>query len=184
MFQDGQNDHHWDNLQIWMEKIIFFHHKHTKWFIASRRYSWNCSYFIIFCDIIKCTVLLINMKFGRYLKMVNYKSIMFKKLITVEIRKFCIVGNLSDKILSTSPARFRCIMWQDIKIWSQLNIINILLDIVCLTMSHHLFLEFWLVDTWLTMRHHLFLKFWLIDLFFSQWHHHHAVTWLENVCQI
>ena len=50
------------------------------------------------------------MKFGRYLKMVNYKSIMFKQLITVEIRKFYVVGNLSDKILSTSAARFHCII--------------------------------------------------------------------------
>ena len=58
--------------------------------IASRRYSWNCSYYIIFCDVIKCAVFLLNMKFGRYLKVVNNKSIMFKLLITVGIWKFCI----------------------------------------------------------------------------------------------
>ena len=65
---------------------------------------------LFFCDIIKCAVFLLNMKFGRYLKMVNNKSIMFKQLITVQIWKFCVVGNLSDEILSTSAARFRCII--------------------------------------------------------------------------
>ena len=36
-----------------------------------------------------------------------------------------------------------------------------------LTMGHHLFLEFWLVDTW----------------FFADWRHHRAITRLENVRQ-
>ena len=40
---------------------------------------------LFFCDIIKCAVFLLNMKFGRYLKVVNNKSIMFKLLITVGI---------------------------------------------------------------------------------------------------
>ena len=44
---------------------------------------------LFFCDIIKCAVFLLNMKFGRYLKVVNNKSIMFKQLITVRIWKFC-----------------------------------------------------------------------------------------------
>ena len=44
---------------------------------------------------------------------------------------------------------------------------NILLHIVCLKMMHHLFLEFWLVDTW----------------FFTHWRHHRAATCLENVRQ-
>ena len=36
----------------------------------------------------------------------------------------------------------------------------------------------------LTMRHHLFLKFWLVDTwFFADWRHHRAVTRLENVRQ-
>ena len=34
--------------------------------ITSKRYNWNCSYYVIFCDIIKCSVFLGNMKFGRY----------------------------------------------------------------------------------------------------------------------
>ena len=45
--------------------------------------------------------------------------------------------------------------------------LNVGLHIVHLTMRHHLFLKFWLVDTW----------------FFADWRHHHAVTCLENVCQ-
>ena len=56
---------------------------------------------------------------GSYLKVVNKKSMMFKQLITAGIYKFCVVGNLSDEILSTSAVRFRYIMWQDIKMWSQ-----------------------------------------------------------------
>ena len=47
---------------------------------------------------------------GRYLKVVNNKSTMFKQLITVEIWKFCVVGNLGDEILSTSAERFSCII--------------------------------------------------------------------------
>ena len=36
----------------------------------------------------------------------------------------------------------------------------------------------------LTMRHHLFLVFWLVDIwFFTCWCHHSAVTCLENVLQ-
>ena len=36
----------------------------------------------------------------------------------------------------------------------------------------------------LTMRHHLFLKFWLVDTwFFADWRHHRAVTRLESVRQ-
>ena len=36
----------------------------------------------------------------------------------------------------------------------------------------------------LTMRHHLFLKFWLVDIcFFADWRHHRAVTRLESVRQ-
>ena len=42
---------------------------------------------LFFCDIIKCAVFLLNMKFARYPKVLNNKSIMFKQLITV--------GNLS-----------------------------------------------------------------------------------------
>ena len=38
---------------------------------------------------------------------------------------------------------------------------------VRLTMRHHLFLEFWLVDTW----------------FFADWRQHRGVTHLENVRQ-
>ena len=48
------------------------------------------------------------MKFGRYLTVVNNKSIMFKQLVTVGIQKFCAVGNLNDEILSTSTVRFHC----------------------------------------------------------------------------
>ena len=34
------------------------------------------------------------------------------------------------------------------------------------------------------MRHHLFLKFWLVDTwFFADWRHHHAVTHLKNLPQ-
>ena len=35
---------------------------------------------------------------------------MFKQLITVGTWKFCVAGNLSDEILSTSAARFCCII--------------------------------------------------------------------------
>ena len=45
-----------------------------------------------------------------YLKVVNNKSIMFKQLIKVGIRKFCVKGNLSDEIHSISAARFHCII--------------------------------------------------------------------------
>ena len=44
---------------------------------------------------------------------------------------------------------------------------NLISHIVRLAMRHHLFLEFWLVDTW----------------FFADWRHHRAVTRLENVRQ-
>ena len=64
---------------------------------------------LFFCDIIKCAVFLLNMKFGRYLKVVNNKSIIFKQLITVGIWKFCGEENLRDEILSNSAARFHCI---------------------------------------------------------------------------
>ena len=47
---------------------------------------------------------------GRYLKVVNNKCTTFKQLITVGIWKFCVVGNLGDEILSTSAARFSCII--------------------------------------------------------------------------
>ena len=40
---------------------------------------------LLFCDIIKCAVFLLNTKFGRYVKVVNNKSIKFKQLITVGI---------------------------------------------------------------------------------------------------
>ena len=42
-----------------------------------------------------------------------------------------------------------------------------ILHIVRLTVRHHLFLEFWLVDTW----------------FFTHWRHYRAATRLENVRQ-
>ena len=35
---------------------------------------------------------------------------MFKQLIKVGIRKFCVKGNLSDEIHSISAARFHCII--------------------------------------------------------------------------
>ena len=41
-------------------------------------------------------------------------------------------------------------------------------QLVRLTNWHHLFLEFWLVNTW----------------FFARWRHQHAVTRLENVRQL
>ena len=104
--------------------------------IANTRYNWNCSYYLIFCDIIKCAVFLLNMKFRRYyyLKVVNNKSIMFKQLITVGIWKLCAVGNLSGTIHSISAARFRYItsdraLYVTRQMWSQLNIIdNIILS--------------------------------------------------------
>ena len=114
-----------DNFKIWMEKNSFM--TNVPNVIASRRYSWNCSYYIIFCDIIKCAVFLINMKFAWYLKVVNNKSIMFNQLITVGIWKVCIVGNLSDESHSNSAARFCCIIC--VKTWSQLKTAaNILLS--------------------------------------------------------
>ena len=85
--------------------------------------------YIISCDydIIKCTVFLLNMKFGQYLKVLNNKSIMFKQLITVGIWWFCIVGSLSDESHSISAARFCCTICD--KTWSQLKITdNILLS--------------------------------------------------------
>ena len=92
----------------WKKEFSFI----TNDVIANKRYNWNCSYYLIFCDIIKCAVFLLNMKFGGYyyLKAVNNKSIMFKQLITVGIWKFCVVGNLSDEIHSISAARFRWII--------------------------------------------------------------------------
>ena len=41
---------------------------------------------------------------------VNNKSINFKELITVDIRTFCVVRNLSDKIYSFFAPRFRLII--------------------------------------------------------------------------
>ena len=48
------------------------------------------------------------------------------------------------------------------------NLFFITYHIVRLTISHHLFLEFWLVNTW----------------FFAHWRHQRAVTRLENVRQL
>ena len=92
----------------WKKEFSFI----TNDVIANTRYNWNCSYYLIFCDIIKCAVFLLNMKFGGYyyLKAVNNKSIMFKQLITVGIWKFCVVGNLSEEIHSISAARFWCVI--------------------------------------------------------------------------
>ena len=38
-----------------------------------------------------------------YLKVVTNKNIMFKQLITVGIRKFCVVGNLSGEFIQLPP---------------------------------------------------------------------------------
>ena len=53
------------------------------------------------------------------------------------------------------------------KYFKQHNYSVVISHIVCLTMRHHLFLEFWLVNTWL----------------FADWRHHRAVTRFENVRQ-
>ena len=108
----------------WKKEFSFI----TNDVIANTRYNWNCSYYLIFCDIIKCAVFLLNMKFGGYyyLKAVNNKSIMFKQLITVGIWKLCAVGNLSGTVHSISAARSRYIvsdrtLYVARQMWSQLK---------------------------------------------------------------
>ena len=114
----------------WKKEFSFI----TNDVIANTRYNWNCSYYLIFCDIIKCAVFLLNMKFGRYyLKVVNNKSIMFKQLIALDIWKLCAVGNLYGTIHSISAARFRYIisdktLYVTRQMWSQLNVIDDILS--------------------------------------------------------
>ena len=103
-------------------KNCFLHHKRTKWCYSQQEIVKTAHITLFFCDIIKCAVFLLNMKFERYLKVLNNKSIMLKRLITVGIWKFCIVGNLSDENYSTSAARFCCIVCDET--WSQLKITN------------------------------------------------------------
>ena len=53
------------NLHIGMEKRISFHHKCTNFCLLVRDIIKIAQYFN-FSDVIKCTIFLLNMKFGRY----------------------------------------------------------------------------------------------------------------------
>ena len=80
-------------------------------FIASKRYSWNCSYYVTFlwyhqmCNISAKYEVWKIMKFGRSWNLFNLLTCSNLNLIAIQ-SEFCIAGNLSNKIHSISAARF------------------------------------------------------------------------------